>query len=332
MNNPSYCTSSDLKDIYPSIDEFDMKTPIYGWSLFNQGNDSYVSHNCGVVNNLYKDGADNSNLEVSSANAVDGDGAWYYDENNDSVYFSTGGEYDPNDVLMESGEDWKLHMSDIIQKASAYFDSRVDANLPREQFKDEEGEYDYLVVRTTSLIACNFLIKAQNPTSSTIETFEEEINFNLDLINSGKAKLSHQVSGDSSKGYVKEIALAGNVRIVDTRGSYSGTYDRIKVKCTTGGIISAGLGKYSVWVKGSDYLKQTLVIDDKVITGDYQPCAGGLQIRFQGTGLNNITINDEWEIEVFGSQESLDDNIGAVKYTSMTRTNRPFRKGYGYIG
>jgi len=337
MNNPSYCSSNDLKDIYPQVDEFDTKTPIYGWTLFDEGTDCYVSHNCGVVNNLYKDGIDNSLLEMSASNQVDEDGAWFYDDDKDSIYYSTGGDYDPNDVLMESGEDWKLHMADIIQKASSYFDSRVDANLPREQFKDSNGEYDYLVIRTTALIACNFLVKAQNPTSTIVETFEEEINFNIELINSGKSKLSYQVSGDSSKGFISEILspqtsnVNGGIYIVDTRGSYSGTYDRIKVIISTAGAI--GSAKYDVYIKDSDNLKTNKIVDAKTVNGDYQELAGGLQIRFQGKNSSSLSvIGDEWEIEVFGQQESLDDNIGAVKYTSMTRTNRPFRKGYGYIG
>ena len=29
----TYCTHRDLKDIYPSMDDFDIKTPIYGWEI-----------------------------------------------------------------------------------------------------------------------------------------------------------------------------------------------------------------------------------------------------------------------------------------------------------
>ena len=162
-----------------------------------------------------------------------------------------------------------------------------------------------------------------------IEVFEEEINFNLELINSGKAKLSYQVSGDSSKGIVKEISVSGGIKLVDTRGHYSGTYDRLKVMITTEG--ASGVGKYTVWGKSSNDLKDTIIVAEKLINGDYQELAGGLQIRFQGANDSaQATLADQWEIEVFGQQESLDDNIGAVKYTSMTRTSRPFRKGYGY--
>ncbi len=336
MNNPSYCSRDDLKDIYPQIDEFDAKTAIYGWVLVDSGNDRWCARNTGTVNNLYKDGKDLEATNVNAESSVTDVDEWYYDLQNDALFYSTGDAgSDPNNNLMEAGEDWKTHQDDIIQKASAYFDSRVDANLPREQFKNKDGDYDYLVIRTTSLIACNFLVKAQNPNSDIIGVFEEEINFNLELINSGKSRLSYQVSGDSSKGYIKEIVSPqttnanGGLYIVDTRGNYSGTYDRIKVIINTTGVI--GVATYDVEVKDSTKVKNNKVVENEIINGDYQNLAGGLQIRFQGKNDSSIaTQDDEWEIEVFGTRESLDDNIGAVKYTSMTRTSRPFRKGYGY--
>ena len=333
MNNPSYCSTSDLRDIYPQVDEFDTKTSVYGWSTSGS---LHTAYNVGKINILFINGRDLGSPESSSGdvNATD---EWYYERGSDSVIYYNASYTDTTikDQLFEAGEDWDSHQTDIIQKASSYFDSRVDANLPREQFKDQNGEYDYLVIRTTALITCNFLVKAQNPLSEMIEVFEEEINFNIELINSGKSKLSYQVSGDSSKGFVTEITSPqtsdsnGGLYIIDTRGNYSGTYDRIKVIIETAGVI--GTAKYDVYVKDSDNLKNSKVVDAKVINGDYQQCAGGLQIRFQGKNSSSTAVkNDEWEIEVFGQQESLDDNIGAVKYTSMTRTSRPFRKGYGY--
>ena len=403
MNNPSYCTASDLRDVYPQIDEFDTKTAIYGWeaTVATSSVKLYTSYNSGVVNQLFKDGSSlvGSKQTIGTASKAtgtigttgtlalgSGEGSnftddmfikiedeiieitgistdtltvvrgkfntsvvahssksvyiyltivtdlWVYDSTNDWVTF--GGD-DPSDFLMESGEDYASHQTDIIQKASSYFDSRVDANLPREQIKDANGEYDYLGIRTTALISCNFLVKAQNPLSEMVGIFEEEINFNLELINSGKSKLSYQVSGDSSKGFITEIVSPstadanGGLYIVDTRGHYSGTYDRIKVVISTAGAI--GTAKYDVYIKDSDNLKANKVVDAELINGDYQQCTGGLQIRFQGKNSSSVSVvNDEWEIEVFGQQETLDDNIGAVKYTSMTRTSRPFRKGYGY--
>ena len=325
-SNPSYCSVNDLRDIYPQLDEFDTKTALYGWEI--DDNYGYV-YNSGAVNRLFADGKDLGDAQ-SSSGAVDAVGEWYYDSSVDRLWYYFGSSNTkPIDMLMESGEDWATHQTDIIQKASSYLDSRIDANLPRRQFKNSDNEYDYLIVRTTALITASFLIKAHNPTSTLLEKFEEEYNFNIELINSGKAKMSYQVSGDSSKGIVKEVSVSGALRIVDTRGHYSGIYDRLKVKISYTGVV--GTGKYDVYVKDSNSLKADKVVDGEIISGDYQQLAGGLQVRFQGVDDSSYaTLNDEWEIEVFGTQESLDDNIGAVKYTSMTRTSRPFRKGYGY--
>ena len=332
--NPSYCVHSDVKDIYPQIDEFDTKTAIYGWiqHTVTDDQDIWYVDNTGLIPNLYRDGKNLTGTEETSLNNITGENEWYYDSQGDRLHLNTGVGADnknPNDMLIEGGEDWTSHVTDIIRKSSAYLDSRIDANLPRRQFKNSDGEYDYLIIRTTALITASFLIKAHDPMSQLLEKFEEEYNFNIELINSGKAKLSYQVSGDSSKGVVKEVSVSGALKIVDTRGRYSGIYDRLKVKISTAGVV--GTAKYDVYAKDSDSLKADKVVDAEIINGDYQQLAGGLQIRFQGVNdSSTATINDEWEIEVFGTQESLDDNIGAVKYTSMTRTSRPFRKGYGY--
>ena len=262
--NPSYCSASDLRDIYPQIDEFDTKTAIYGWELItvSSSHKVYISYNSGVVNQFYINGQERKQQTIGTQTAITGtladstdtslslstsshsivndsliviedeilevtnvsgatltvvrgrldtenggaysskavniyfDGnesnQWMYDSERDWIIYSA---ENPENLLAESGENWKTHQTDIIQKASAYLDSRIDANLPRRQFKNSDGEYDYLIVRTTALITASFLIKAHNPTSELLEKFEEEYNFNIDLINSGKAKLSYQVSG-----------------------------------------------------------------------------------------------------------------------------------------
>jgi hypothetical protein len=332
--NPSYCVHSDVKDVYPQIDEFDTKVAIYGWKQHTATDDQdiWYADNTGYIPNLFRDGQNLTGTAESSLNSITGENEWFYDSQGDRLHLHTGAggaNKNPNDMLIEGGEEWTAHVTDIIRKSSAYLDSRIDANLPRRQFKNSDGEYDYLIIRTTALITASFLIKAHNPMSELLEKFEEEYNFNIELINSGKAKLSYQVSGDASKGVVKEVSVNGALKIVDTRGHYSGVYDRLKVKISTTGVV--GTGKYDVYAKDSDSLKADKIVDGEIINGDYQQLAGGLQLRFQGASdSSSATENDEWEIEVFGIQESLDDNIGAVTYTSMTRTSRPFRKGYRY--
>ena len=56
----AYCTNRDLKDVFPSIDEFDSKEAIYGWvELFSHGGFKlYESFNTGLVSVLYENGED----------------------------------------------------------------------------------------------------------------------------------------------------------------------------------------------------------------------------------------------------------------------------------
>ena len=151
----------------------------------------------------------------------------------------------------------------------------------------------------------------------------EEANNNIENINQGRAALSWQVSRDSSQGIIRDVSYTnGAIRPVDTRGEWSGTYDLIKVLITLAGVL--GTAKYSVWVKGSTKLKETQVVTDEIITGDYQTLAGGLEIRFAGSAddstANTTTTPDEWEIEVFGRHEVVDVSSG--KAVKMTRTGR----------
>ena len=143
-------------------------------------------------------------------------------------------------------------------------------------------------------------------------------------MNQGKAALSWQVSRDSSQGVVRDVTYtSGQMRPVDTRGEWTGTYDLVQIKITTAGVL--GTATYSVWVKGSTKLKETQVVTDEIITGDYQTLARGLEIRFSGSADDSTaTLNNEWEIEVFGKYEQVDVSEG--KAVKMTRT-----KKYGRI-
>ena len=53
---PIYCTHKELKRVYPQIDAFDTKTPIYGW--VEVSSNKYAAHNSGTVAQLFVDGED----------------------------------------------------------------------------------------------------------------------------------------------------------------------------------------------------------------------------------------------------------------------------------
>jgi hypothetical protein len=243
---------------------------------------------------------------------------WVYDSSYDQVViFST---TDPNDMLLEAGEDFTTLVTQFRTDASRYLDSKLDPNLPANQFKDKSGTCDYMIIRTTALLCAALMIRASDPTSEMASAFMAEAQENVDALNNGKAGLSWQNTSDSSKGVIRDVgSMAGTVRPVDTRGHYSGTYDLIKIKIIDADII--GVATYSVWVKDGDKLgmnEGSQVVTAETINGDYQTLAGGLQVRFAGTDFDSTAeANDTWEVEVQGWSEEVD--VNSLKPIRMTR-------------
>jgi len=228
---------------------------------------------------------------------------------------------DPNDFLLEAGEDFSTLITRITANASRYLDAKLDPNLPKEQLKDKEGNFDYIIVRTTALIAATFLIRSHDPTSEIANALMEDAMGNIDALNKGSAALSWQTTGDSSKGIIRDVSYtSGSIRPVDTRGRWSGSFDLIRVLIVAGGAMD-GTATYSVWVKDGDKLgnqQGNQVVTAEKINGDYQTLAGGLQIRFGGESKTSVaTATNEWEIEVAGWQEEVDNS--AINSVRMTR-------------
>jgi|TARA_R100001530_G_scaffold59945_1_gene43342 hypothetical protein len=308
----TYATNRDLKDVFPEVDSFDTKTPIYGWVVHSGS--LYRADNCGLVTLLFADGQDLGDAEANSG-VVDVNGEWYYDSDIDAVYYYSASN--PNDMLMESGEDFATLKTRYLSNASKYLNAMLDGTLPREQFKGSDGSYDYIIIRTTALIAAAFLIRSSDPTNEVATAMWEEAMGNIDSLNGGKTKLSWQTTGDSSKGIIREVSVSGALLIVDTRGRYSGIYDRIKVIIGTGGVI--GTATYNVYAGNAENLKTAQVVTNKTINGQYQSIGNGLEIRFQGSSdSSSATTNDEWEIEVSGRLEEV-DNSSSIRSVRATR-------------
>jgi len=311
---PIYCTHAELKRVFPQLDEFDQKTAIYGWVEVTTN--KYAAHDSGIVTQLFVNGEDLGAAQ-SAHTDLNVEGEWFYNSAEDVCYYYSANT--PLDKLMEGGEEFTTMVTQYRTDASRYLDSRLDPNLPREQLKDKSGNFDYMIIRTTALLAASFMIKTNNPTSEMATAFMEEANSNIDAMNNGNAALSWQNTSDGSKGVIRDVTYTGTVRPVDTRGRWNGTYDLVKIKITTGGAI--GTAKYSVWVKDGDKLgmnEGSQVVTDEIINGDYQNLSGGLQIRFAGTNFDSTAaVNDIWEVEVVGFAEEVDSS--SLKSIRMTR-------------
>ena len=318
MAAPIYCTHKELKRVFPQLDSFDNKKSIYGWKEVTTN--KYAAHNSGLVTQLFADGEDLGPAQ-SAHTDLNVEGEWFYNSAEDVLYYFSSNT--PEDKLMEAGEEFTAMVTQFRTDASRYLDSMLDPNMPKEAWKDKEGNFDYIIIRTTALIAANFMIKSHDPNSELANALIEEAMMNINNINDGKAALSWQTTRDSSQGVVRDVTYTdGKIRPVDTRGEWNGTYDLIKVIITTGGVL--GTAKYSVYTKDSDKLKNNQVVTDEIISGDYQPLAGGLQIRFAGADDSTVATQDnEWEIEVFGAYEDTDVSTArAVKMTRIRKSGR----------
>ena len=137
----TYCTHRDLKDIYPSMDEFDVKTPIYGW--VEGSTNKYAAHNSGLVTQLFADGEDLGPAQ-SAHTDLNVLGEWFYNSAEDVCYYFDTTSGGPADRLMEAGEEFTAMITQFRTDASRYLDSKLDPNLPREQLKDKSGNFDYM--------------------------------------------------------------------------------------------------------------------------------------------------------------------------------------------
>ena len=315
---PIYCTHKELKRVFPQLDSFDNKKSVYGWKEVTTN--KYAAHNSGIVTQLFADGEDLGPAQ-SAHTDLNVEGEWFYNSAEDVLYYYSASN--PIDKLMEAGEEFTAMVTQFRGDASRYLDSMLDPNMPKEAWKDKEGNYDYIIIRSTALIAANFMIKSHDPNSELANALMDEAVNNIANINAGKAALSWQVTRDSSQGVVRDVVYgtAGAIRPVDTRGDWYGDYDLLRVLITTAGAL--GVATYSVYTKGANKLKEIEVIKNEVITGDYQQLSSGLEIRFAGS--SNAIQDDEWEIEVFGAYEDIDASSGkAVKMTRVRKHGRVY--------
>ena len=315
----AYCEQSDLYEVYPGINSFDLKQRLYGgWVAHGSTANLYLMNNSGYTSVLYKDGED-LGAEDSSTPNVDNEWRWVEADDQIEYYLGSSSVATLNASIWESGVDFDTLLTNTTQKASRYFESRVDFRTAKEVSKDREGKYPFIVIRCTALMGVVLLLKSQDPNNPIIESFEAEIDEIVEGINSGKISLTHQITADSSKGIIRDVTYtSGKIRPVELRGRASlDGFDNIKLKIITGGVL--GTATYSVWTKDSDLLKNNQVVTAEKINGDFQILAHGLEVRFAGSvdGTTEAAANDEWEIEVYGS--TMDATVSQVGSISLTR-------------
>ena len=204
-------------------------------------------------------------------------------------------------------------------------DSKIGYRVTDTQIKDREGNYPDIIVRAASLQSVILLLTSEDPTNPIIEPFKEELAEIVDGINSGTIViLGNQRTMDAAKGIIREVSVnaSSDLRPVELTGHYTGSaYELLKVYIDSGENGVLGTTRKTVKGKDSTKLKNTVLIDSEIITGDYQSLGlSGMKIRWSGDNDAAVTTaDDEYEIEVFG--HNLDSSTpGQVGNIKMTRT------------
>ena len=95
---PIYCTHKELKRVFPQLDEYDQKTPVYGWVEVTTN--KYAAHDSGSVTQLFVDG-ESLGAAQSAHTDLNVEGEWFYNSTDDVLYYFSATT--PIDKLMEVG-------------------------------------------------------------------------------------------------------------------------------------------------------------------------------------------------------------------------------------
>ena len=252
---------------------------------------------------------------------------YYYDSDLDLAILILDGEAtggaNPSDHLLESGEDFSTIITRVAKRASRMIDSKIGYRVTDTQIKDREGNYPDIIVRAAALQSVILLLTSEDPTNPIIEPFKEELAEIVDGINSGTIViLGNQRTMDAAKGIIREVSVnsSSDLRPVELTGHYSGSaYELLKVYIESGEGGVLGTTKMTVKGKDSTKLKNTVLVDSEIITGDYQSLGiSDMKIRWSGDNDAAITTQaDEYEIEIFGHNldSSTPGQVGNIKMT-----------------
>ena len=318
----TYCTISDIQLVAPFVFDYDRKRTISNWVSHSGSGSSQIwkAGSVGKAEMLYEN--DIEQQLVGSAGAIDADNKFYYNEDDDLIYFRPTSSNNPNyDVSTMIGRDNKTLFDEFISRSSDFVRSYINKPIYKNKgvgTGDSLGrDFPEIIVRSTALLAASMAIMpydaekgselqdiAYNPTNET--------GF-LDLIRRGVISLDQDEDGRDK--IVKDISINGSTTgsIIDTYGHPQVSYDRIKVIITTAGTFQKGSNStvtFSSYIGSDAGLAVNQVENDKVVDGGLQNIGHGVSVRFS-TGV--YTLNDEWEVEVSGLEHTSGSGIDTMQ-------------------
>jgi len=274
---------------------------IVAWAV--DSGSRYITYGSGSVSQLFADRVDLGAAQAS-ASVVDANDEWFYNSATDALYYYNDAT-PPNDMDMEAGEDKATYIAATFQNASRLVDSLLKKQTP--VLMNKTGNYDEVIIQATAYKAAEILTFGRNDdlyTRYRDMLWNEEDTGIIQMLNDGRIMLEVEIDIESSRGEVRQVAVAGELNIVRTRGRWNGiAYDNIKILVTTAGVI--GTAQYTTYGydSGNNLPKNLLLVGPEVIDGNFQHVGGGVYVQFEAdTAIEAATLNDEWEMEVWNEK------------------------------
>ena len=318
----AFCnTSTDLQAVVSDIEKYDRKRVLMS-SWTNPSTNTYRLHNCGYIENLYKDGVELTKV----SDTPNADNEFKYTESSDyvDVFLASSSVSAFNSSVIEAGQDWEDLKTRVSKEQADYMRSYLNRPIYKRNNSNYQGAsdrpYDFVVIRCNALLTCVDLIRSQDPERAL--ELEELVLGEDGLLTRLKRKelvMWNETSYRSESGVISEISVNGSstgyIEDIKMHTPPSVDYDEVRVVISTAGTFALGSAssvKYDVFIKNDDGLRMHKIVDAEVMNGDYQPLAYGAQIRFQA-GV--YTLNDEWSITF----QSDSIPIGTVKSGQLYR-------------
>ena len=321
----AFCNNTtDLQSVVSDIDKYDRKRVLMTNFVASGTSNLYYLHNAGYVDQLYMDGAEQTKVS-DTPNAM---GEYEYDSNSDrlQVYIGGSSASDMNTRVFESGQDWSGLKTTVCKEQADLMRSFLDRPIYKRANTTYQGaserSYDFIVVRINAILACADLVRSHDPEKSAeIEAMATNPDGTglLDKLKRREYVMSNETSFASEKGVIQEISLNGSttgyIEDIKLHGPPNVDYDEVRVVISTGGTFALGTSspvKYDVYVKNSNGIRMSKVVDAEQVNGDYQSLAYSARIRFQA-GV--YVADDEWAI-IFQSDEL---PVGTIKSGQIYR-------------
>ena len=164
----AYCNvTTDLTDVYPGIEKYQVKEIIKNWTAVSGSTGMYSKGSVGQVNMVFDDNV-MLTAKTTTALVYNNASTFYYDSDTDLLYVHLASEADPANSTMEAGEDWDSFKDNMRDKAMQFMDSALNNRYatplaPRAIQTHDTADYEYPVLRSCALLTCAFIAKRRTP-------------------------------------------------------------------------------------------------------------------------------------------------------------------------